>query len=254
MAGLEVVELIDRHHVDGAHALDLRAGGRRPSRRASSCARPAAPASLGTAARAAALVLDLGGLGRVVHRLRAGEQRPRRSSSATSAATSSSVAWTDSKHDEARCVRSASAVARVDVELRGFAADGFERAARLPDAPFLFLEAGAKRLRRLVGDAGRARGARRTRARLSSSLASEAAIVSSSSTRRACVRCEIVPARRRRASRARAPLPRAAGPRAPSAPARSTSAACAALASAVRRACACIASRASNSRRCAAFS
>ena len=108
----EVVELIDRHHVDGAHPFDLGAQvedhlvrGHRPCR------------------RGARLVGDIGG-----HRRRrrprpsAGSgasstglglaSRPSASSCATSAATSSSVACTDSTQFVARCERSDSAVAR----------------------------------------------------------------------------------------------------------------------------------------------
>ena len=77
--------------------------------------------------------------------------RPRRSSSATSAATSSSEACTDSTHDDARCVRSDFGRRARDVELRRLGADRLERAPGLSNAAFEFLEASAQRLRRFVG-------------------------------------------------------------------------------------------------------
>ena len=69
----EIVELIDRHHVHGAHALDFRRAGPRPSRPASSPARRRNRRGAASTA-GAGFLLDLRGIGRVVNRLGAGEQ------------------------------------------------------------------------------------------------------------------------------------------------------------------------------------
>ena len=121
VARFEVVELIDRHHVDRRPSVRSWCAGRRPSRRASSSAAVGA----GALARRLPRPEQLGAPPRLPAPRRPAHRRPaagwpagpRARAAATSAATSSSVACTVSTQDAARCDRSDSAVARCDVEL-----------------------------------------------------------------------------------------------------------------------------------------
>ena len=152
VARLEVVELIDRHHVDRAHPLDLGAevGDHLVGRH-----RPRAGDGLGSDAASAAgrrrLVFDLRRIGRVVHRLagwRAARRVPaarlrRRPRRASPAPLSTQAA--------ARCARSDSAVARATSSCAASARTPSteRRASRMRVSCALKL--GAQRLRRLVG-------------------------------------------------------------------------------------------------------
>ena len=235
MARLEVVELVDRHHVDGAHALDLgaqvgdhlvgrqRARGRRR--------RGFAPATAG----GALVLFALGGFGRVVDGLGLAS-RPSRSICSTSAATSSSVACTVSDADGG------------EVRQVGFGGRALRRrAATLPRArprargaprgcaTSCSSNSRAQRLRRLVGASGPAPAARRRCGGPSSSCRSEAAIALAQLLAPRGVALQLLgPRATTRASSSRAASSSRCTSMA-SALLRSTSAACAALASAVTR-------------------
>ena len=117
--GLELVELLDGHHVHGAEAIDLRLAGRRSLVGASARAGP--PPTAGRRASATSRRR----LPRSILRRRPAQSStgvglassPSRSSCATSAATSSSVACTASRQMCARCARSRFGGGARDVEL-----------------------------------------------------------------------------------------------------------------------------------------
>ena len=257
VARLEVVELIDRHHVDRRPSARSWRAGRRPSRRRS-CGRRgsgAAASSASAAAGAARVSSSSSGASGASSTGLGLASSPSRSSCSTSAATSSSVACTVSTQEAARCV---------EVGLGGRARD------------FELRRLGAHALERRGGRRGSALPARRSRSRSVCDARRRSRTLLAQLVERAQAGVERAPRRRRSPSRSslaarlRAPQLLAAPGRARASSSRagvlepltSTASALGALDQRrVRRLgfggaadCACIASRASNSRRCAWFS